>query len=99
MGRKDYHVIWTVYFDSSRSRNLGRKVSKKLAVKNPTIEDLVKAVEKLGLEFEVFPDKKYPKTWFEDSCRGYVIVYKREGLSKTKLLRMISEKLREIKSG
>ncbi len=97
MGKKDYYIIWTVYFDASRSRSLGRKVPRRLAVKNPSIEDLVHVLQKLNLEFDVYPEKRYPKTWFEDSCKGYVVVYKREDLSKTKLLKMIGEKLREIK--
>ncbi len=92
-------IIWTVFFDSSRSRNLGRKVPKSLAIKCPTVEELEEAVKELGFEYEVYRDKKYPKTWYLDSCQGYVKIFKKPDMeiSRTKLLKTIAEKLREIR--
>ncbi|WP_243678724.1 signal recognition particle subunit SRP19/SEC65 family protein [Vulcanisaeta distributa] len=34
MDKRDYWIIWTVYFDSSKSRGFGRKVPNSVAVKS-----------------------------------------------------------------
>lgn len=97
MGKKNYYVVWTVYYDIDLSRNSGRKVSRKLAVKKPGIEDLIKSVNSLGFEYEVYPEKKYPKNWFSDTSQGYLLIRKKEGLTKTTLLKVIGEKIRELR--
>ncbi|MEO2241633.1 MAG: signal recognition particle protein Srp19 [Euryarchaeota archaeon] len=88
---KDRVVVWPVYFDAERSRSEGRKVPKKLAVKNPRLREIAEVAEELGLNPEVQRDKRYPKRWWQD--RGRLIVDKVE--SKRKTLLMIAEKLRE----
>ncbi len=92
-------IIWTVFFDSSRPRSLGRKVPKSLAVRNPTVDELAEAVKALGFECEVHKDKKYPRTWYQDTCQGYVKIFKPPDLNlgKAKLLKMIAEKLKELR--
>ncbi len=88
---KDRVVIWPVYFDAERSRSEGRKVPKKLAVRNPRLSEIKRVAEELGLNPEVQRDKQYPKSWWKD--RGRLIVDKVE--SKRKTLLMIAEKLKE----
>lgn len=97
--RKKSIILWTVFFDSSRPRSLGRKVPRSLAIRCPTVEELEEAVKALGFEYEVHKDKKYPRTWFQDSCQGYVRIYKSPDMSitRTKLLKMVAEKLKEIR--
>ena len=100
--KRDYWIIWTVYFDSSRSRGFGRKVPSSMAIKSPTIEELVKAVSNLGLEFEVYSDKKHPSNWFEGPY-GYVAVRKDSAIrrfgqvNKRRLLLMIAKELIRIR--
>ncbi len=100
--RRDYWIIWTVYFDSNKSRGLGRKVPSGIAVKSPTIDELVKAVNNLGLEFEVYGDKKHPSNWFEGP-HGYVAVKKDSvirrfgSISRRKLLMLIAKELNRIR--
>jgi signal recognition particle subunit SRP19 len=94
--KEGYWIIWAVYFDSSKSRGYGRKVPRSFAVKSPTIDELVKAVSNLGLEFEVYRDKKYPSTWF-DGPHGYVAVKKKNGLKKRELIRSIAKELVKIR--
>ncbi len=97
--RRKSIILWTVFFDSSRSRNLGRKVPRSLAVRSPTVDELEEAVKALGFDYEVYREKKYPRTWFQDSCQGYVKIYKSADMSitRTKLLKMVAEKLKEIR--
>ncbi|WP_048056855.1 signal recognition particle subunit SRP19/SEC65 family protein [Vulcanisaeta moutnovskia] len=102
MDKSDYWIIWTVYFDSSRSRGFGRRVPSSMAVRSPTIEELVKAVSNLGLEFEVYGDKKHPSNWF-DGPYGYIAVrkdsiIKRFGsMNKRRLLMLIAKEIIRIR--
>ncbi len=98
MRKRGYWIIWTVYFDITKSRALGRKLPKGLCVKSPSIEELVKAAQKLGLEFEIYPEKKHPASWFEGP-HGCIAVRKIEGLRKRELLKMIAKELVRIRKG
>ncbi len=97
--RKKSIILWTVFFDSSRTRSEGRKLPKNLCVRNPTVEELEEAIKQLGLEYEVAREKKYPRIWYLDVPQGYVRIYKDPSLNitRTKLLRMVAEKLKEIR--
>ncbi|WP_243671416.1 signal recognition particle subunit SRP19/SEC65 family protein [Vulcanisaeta sp. JCM 16161] len=73
-----------------------------MAIRSPTIEELVKAVSNLGLEFEVYSDKKHPSNWFEGP-HGYVAV-KRDSavrrfgsINKRRLLTLIARELIRIR--
>lgn len=83
-------VIYPAYFDMDRSKREGRRVPKSLAWKNPSLEEVRDACEKLSLD-PVVEEKSYPKCWW---VKGRVLVDKKD--SKGKLLRMIAEKVKEI---
>jgi signal recognition particle subunit SRP19 len=96
MDKEDYWIIWTVYFDLNKSRRDGRKVPRSIAIKSPTIDELVKAASNLGLEFEVYGDKRHPANWF-DGPHGYIAIKKREGLRKRGLVKAIAKELVRIR--
>ena len=50
MRKQDKAIIWPAYFDQTKTRKNGRRVSKNLAVPNPKIEELQEAAKKLGCE-------------------------------------------------
>lgn len=86
-------VVWPVYFDSSKSREQGRKIPKKLAVPNPKLGEIVKAAQKLNLKIEVVEDAAYPKTpW-----RKTGVIYVNKTAPKLKILKKIGEKLIELR--
>ncbi|KAJ5682989.1 Signal recognition particle SEC65 subunit [Penicillium macrosclerotiorum] len=60
---KHYQCLYPVYFDKSRSRADGRKVGSELAVENPLARDIVDAVQMLGLQAGLEPEKLHPKDW------------------------------------
>lgn len=60
---KHYQCLYPVYFDKSRSRAQGRKVSSELAVENPLAREIVDAVQQLGLAVGFEPEKLHPKDW------------------------------------
>jgi len=84
-------VLWPEYFDSARTRAEGRKVSKANAVSSPTMDMLVMAVKRIGVEFKAEPDRSYPGNWFEH--KGRVLVDKK--MTKAQLLVQVAEHLKK----
>lgn len=60
---KNFQCLYPVYFDTTRSRAEGRRVSKEYAVENPLARDIVDAVQSLGLRALFEPGKVHPKDW------------------------------------
>lgn len=92
--KKGEYIVWPVYFDASLPRRLGRKVPLNEAIRNPTINDILKACKELELECEVNEEAKYPRAWYLH--RGYVRI-KFSG-SKSKLLHILAKKINQIRS-
>jgi len=87
--KKDKSVIWPAYFDSNRTRKMGRRISKNLAVKSPKINEIVNVVSKLGFQCELDPDISYPKKpWVRT---GLLLVEKK--YSKGQFINKIAAKL------
>ena len=93
MKNKGYYIIWPVYFDSTRTRNEGRRVNKNVAVKNPKITDLVQAAESMGYEIKINPKVLYPRFWHLGNNGNLLI--KIEG-SKTDVIKKIAGKLKKL---
>ena len=66
---KSYQCIYPVYFDSTRSREEGRRVRKDDAVQNPLAREIVDALQQIGqtvgvgLQIVFEPSKCHPKDW------------------------------------
>lgn len=60
---RHFSCLYPVYFDKTRSRAEGRKVGAELAVENPLARDIVDAVQLLGLNAGLEPEKLHPKDW------------------------------------
>ncbi|KAF4126407.1 signal recognition particle subunit SRP19 [Geosmithia morbida] len=58
-----FQCLYPVYFDSSRSRAEGRRVSSELAVRNPLARDIASACSRLRLPALLEPDKMHPRDW------------------------------------
>jgi signal recognition particle subunit SRP19 len=61
MRKQDKAIIWPAYFDQTKTRKKGRRVTRNLAVPNPKIEELQEAARKLGLKHEITANSGYPK--------------------------------------
>ncbi|MDH7509299.1 MAG: signal recognition particle subunit SRP19/SEC65 family protein [Methanomassiliicoccales archaeon] len=85
-------VLWPEYFDIKRKRSQGRKVRRSLAINDPTVELLAKAVEKLGLEYRIEKDKAYPSNWWDH--KGRILVEK--SMPKSKLIALVAAELSKI---
>jgi signal recognition particle subunit SRP19 len=92
--KQDKTVIWPAYFDSTKTRHEGRRVSKSLAVASPKILELKEAVERLDLDHELVLDVSYPKTpWLKT---GLISMAKKEPKNQT--IKRIAEQLLKIRS-
>ncbi|CAF9914414.1 MAG: hypothetical protein GOMPHAMPRED_008155 [Gomphillus americanus] len=60
---KTWSTLYPVYFDSSRTRAEGRRVSKSLAVANPLATEVADAVRSLGLNSTLEVMSTHPKDW------------------------------------
>jgi len=90
----DKAIIWPVYFDSSKTRKKGRRVSKNLAVQSPKITELKEATDKLGLKNEIKPEAHFPKMPWAKT--GMLLVEKKE--AKEKIIQKIAKQLMKIKN-
>ena len=86
-------TIWPQYLDKDLSLSEGRKIAKDDAVTNPTVNDIEKALKRLGLEYELQKEFSYPGKWYEKSGRVLVEWDK----TKLELIREISLKIKEFK--
>jgi signal recognition particle subunit SRP19 len=87
-------ILWPAYFDSTKTREEGRKVPKTLAVPSPKISELKEAAEKLGLEHELVPEAGYPKTpWMKT---GMLLIAKKE--PKNQIIKKVAKQLQKIRS-
>ncbi len=94
MKKLDKAIIWPVYFDSSKTRKKGRRVSKNLAVQSPKITELKEATDKLGLKNEIKLEAHFPKMPWAKT--GMLLVEKKE--AKEKIIQKIAKQLMKIKN-
>jgi len=85
-------VIWPFYFDLNKSCSEGRKVPRNLAIKEPTLEKIVKAARRAGYKVEVDEEAKHPAHWYNE--KGRIFVFSSE--KKTVIIRKIAEMLRKL---
>lgn len=93
MRKQDKMVIWSAYFDSTKTRKNGRRIPKSLAVPSPKILEVKEAAEKLGLNYEFVLDAGYPKTpWLKT---GILLVKKDKAKNQT--IKQIAKQLLKIR--
>ncbi|MEZ0248308.1 MAG: signal recognition particle subunit SRP19/SEC65 family protein [Thermoproteus sp.] len=75
MKKRGGRILWLLYIDATVPRSRGRILPKRVAVPRPTVEEVAKALDRLGLKYEVYRDKRHPALWFDERGAGYVLVY------------------------
>lgn len=91
MSKKDGRlVIWPAYIDAEKSRGDGRQISKRDAIVNPTVDEIMVAAMEMNLKPEAERDKYYPKEWWEKP--GRVLVPKNG--PKTALVKEIASRIK-----
>lgn len=87
-------TIYPQYFDKNLTLSEGRKVPKNLAVREPSLNEIAKALKKLKLQHTLEKNKSYPKKWYEKT--GRIIVENKK--SKRETLKEIADKIKEMKN-
>ena len=87
---EDKYVIWPLYFDKSVSRLNGRRIPKKKAVDNPSLDTIANAAKSLDLNPVVEKNCAHPKRYWKQE--GRILVDKKT--SKTKLLHQIANQIK-----
>jgi len=94
MRQQERIIVWPAYFDSGKTRDGGRRVSRNLAVPSPRILEVKEAAEKLGLANELVADAGYPKTpWLKTG----MLLVKKKG-PKNQTVAMIAKQLLKMRS-
>jgi signal recognition particle subunit SRP19 len=88
----DAIVVYPAYFDVRRSQGEGRRVPRKLAVENPTVEAITRAAQGLGLKAKVEGGKAHSATPWKREGRVLVIT----GDAKEEVLRKIAVKMKAV---
>ncbi len=92
-------VVWPNELDSRLSRRYGRAVGKEFAVDAPKIQEIIDAAESLGMKVVEFDEGKLnPRlSGLEEEYRLRGMVRLESKHPKGKALRMIGQKIREIR--
>ena len=93
MRMKNKTVLWTTYFDSTKTRNEGRRVPKKLAVSTPKVEELQRAAKRLGLQPEVVDEATHPSCPWKQT--GLLVLPKTE--PKNEVMKKIGKELTSLR--
>ena len=89
------NVIWPVYLDADRTRTEGRRVATELAVEEPTVDEIAKAVQQVGYDAVIERSKTYPREYEE---RGRVLVKGADDATKSDLLQATAAYLDAIRA-
>ncbi|RDA93855.1 hypothetical protein CP533_6351 [Ophiocordyceps camponoti-saundersi (nom. inval.)] len=60
---RNFQCLYPIYFDATRSRRKGRRVSRSKAVENPLARTMADACSRLGLKTVLEMNKTHPKDW------------------------------------
>jgi signal recognition particle subunit SRP19 len=89
MRKKNRIIIWPIYFDSTKTKALGRKIPKNLGKPSPTLAKIEKAIIDINLSYNIVPETAYPSTPWKKT--GYIRIEKTK--SKNKIIKEIAKKI------
>lgn len=95
MHLKNAYIIWSVYFDSTISRRMGRRLPLKDSISNPRLEELRIAAERLNIKILESKKAHHPRVWWIKDV-GYIAIEKGYE-NKTAILRKLARELKKIR--
>jgi len=78
------NVLYPAYFDAELSRADGRRVPEDLAVDDPEVDEIAKAVQQVGYDVVVERDRNYSRESHRE--RGRVLVKNPDGDAKNDIV-------------
>ncbi|PSP94861.1 signal recognition particle protein Srp19 [Halobacteriales archaeon QS_4_62_28] len=89
------NVIWPAALDADLTRSEGRRVPRDLAVSQPTVDEIAKAVQQVGYDSVIERDKRYPH---EYETRGRVLVKDADDATKSDLLGAVAAYMQALRA-
>ncbi|XVH30828.1 signal recognition particle subunit SRP19 [Haloferacaceae archaeon DSL9] len=81
------NVIYPAYFDADLTRSKGRRVPQDLAIAEPTVDEVAKAVQQVGYDATIERGKAYSR---EFEPRGRVLVQVDDNSSKNDIVQAVA---------
>jgi signal recognition particle subunit SRP19 len=93
---KDYKrfILWVDYFNSTLSREQGRRIPLDRSVKEPLLDELAEATRRLGYKPDAI-QAKVPSRSFLPS--GYVSIEKKSGAKKSEVITEVAKTLSVVR--
>ncbi len=88
-------ILWPAYFDATKSRGDGRRIPLDMAIDEPTVDEIAKAVQQVGYDAVIERDKTYPRQHWDDT--GRVVVSGADDESKNDLVQAVGAYLGVIR--
>ncbi|WP_440990220.1 signal recognition particle subunit SRP19 [Haloarchaeobius baliensis] len=82
------NVIYPAYFDAALTRSAGRRVPADLAVEDPEVEEIAKAVQQVGYDAVIEREKSYSREGHRQ--RGRVLVKNPDDDSKNDIVQAVA---------
>jgi signal recognition particle subunit SRP19 len=89
------NVIWPAALDADLTRNEGRRVPRDLAVPQPTVDEIAKAVPQGGYDSVIERDSRSPREYV---TRGRVLVKDADDASKSDLLGAVAAYMQALRA-
>lgn len=89
------NVLYPAYFDATLSRSDGRRVPQDLAVEEPEVSEVAKAVQQVGYDVIVERDKHYSRE--AHVARGRVLVKNPDDDSKNDIVQAAAAYLNALR--
>ena len=86
-------TIWPQYLDKNLSLSEGRKISLEDSVKDPSINEIERALKRLHLKYSLQKENAYPGKWYEKSGR---VLVEWEG-TKLELIHTVSLEIKKMR--
>lgn len=58
-------IVWPAYIDAEKTRSEGRRIPEEDAVASPSAREIAQAVQQIGYDPKIEPDKRYPRSWWD----------------------------------
>jgi len=88
--------LYPAYFDRALSRSEGRRVPEELAVGDPTVEEIAKAVQQVGYDAKIERDVAYSREHYRE--RGRVLVKNAGDASKNDIVQAVGAYVDALRS-
>jgi len=85
-------VLWPEYFDSNLTVKQGRRVSAKMGISNPKLDEISKVLKQLSIKHTKEPEAAYPGTWWKKN--GRILIPYKKNQKKTQIIKWVGRKLK-----